>query len=164
MTLALDMDDLRFLRNVVGRYLTGPDVDDAAQEAAMNAYRSADSFRGDSAPRTWLFRVAANAALQLLRRRKRTPAEVAELKDRVDPALSPERSAELRQLAGQALALVRELQGERSARALEMAGLGATMPAIGRRLGVPENTAKTIVFRARECVRLHLGPRPGGEE
>jgi RNA polymerase sigma-70 factor, ECF subfamily len=47
---------------------------DAIQEAFFSAYRNLDRFRGDSF-RSWLTRIALNAATDVLRHRKRRPSE-----------------------------------------------------------------------------------------
>ena len=47
------------------------DADDAVQEALLRAWRSLSSFEGRSSLRTWLFRIATNAALDLAARRAR---------------------------------------------------------------------------------------------
>jgi RNA polymerase sigma-70 factor (ECF subfamily) len=47
---------------------------DAVQEAFFSAYRNLDRFRGDSF-RSWLTRIALNAATDVLRLRKRKPAD-----------------------------------------------------------------------------------------
>jgi RNA polymerase sigma-70 factor (ECF subfamily) len=49
------------------------DAEDLTQEAFMQVFRSIDSFRGDSAFSTWLYRVAVNTVLMKLRRRKSPP-------------------------------------------------------------------------------------------
>lgn len=49
------------------------DAQDAMQAAFVQAFRALPGFRGDSAVRTWLYRIALNEALTLLRRRKRAP-------------------------------------------------------------------------------------------
>src|ERR1700732_5038661 len=49
------------------------DAEDLTQEAFMQVFRSVNSFRGDSAFSTWLYRVARNAVLMKLRRRKSPP-------------------------------------------------------------------------------------------
>ena len=48
-------------------------AEDALQEALINLYLKAGSFRGESEPRTWLFRIAVNAANQVMRGAARTP-------------------------------------------------------------------------------------------
>ena len=49
------------------------DAQDAMQAAFVQAFRALPNFRGDSAVRTWLYRIALNEALTILRRRKRAP-------------------------------------------------------------------------------------------
>jgi RNA polymerase sigma-70 factor, ECF subfamily len=49
------------------------DAEDLTQEAFLQVFRSVNSFRGDSAFSTWLYRVAVNTVLMKLRRRKSPP-------------------------------------------------------------------------------------------
>jgi RNA polymerase sigma-70 factor (ECF subfamily) len=46
------------------------DAEDALQEAFLSAYRNLSKFKGNSAFSTWLYRVAMNAALMRLRKRR----------------------------------------------------------------------------------------------
>jgi len=52
------------------------EAEDHVQEVLLRAWRSRDSFQGQSSPRTWLYRVATNACLDTLRRdaRRAVPA------------------------------------------------------------------------------------------
>ncbi len=65
----------------VCRKLCANDADalDATQEALVSVARRIDRFDGRSAFTTWLYRVATNAALDELRRRRRRPEPVEEL-------------------------------------------------------------------------------------
>ena len=47
------------------------DVEDMVQEVFIKALRGIHRFKGDSAPKTWLYSIARNVALDELRRRKR---------------------------------------------------------------------------------------------
>ncbi|MEN1500944.1 sigma factor, partial [Pseudomonas aeruginosa] len=49
------------------------DVPDVVQEAFIKAYRALDSFRGDSAFYTWLYRIAVNTAKNYLVAQGRRP-------------------------------------------------------------------------------------------
>ncbi|MBI2755218.1 MAG: sigma-70 family RNA polymerase sigma factor [Chloroflexi bacterium] len=52
------------------------DASDATQEAFLHAYRSFAAFQGPpEAFRAWLYRIASNACLDLLRKRRRRPSE-----------------------------------------------------------------------------------------
>ena len=55
------------------------EAEDHVQEVFLRAWRSRDSFQGQSSPRTWLYRVATNACLDTLRRaaRRAVPAPAA---------------------------------------------------------------------------------------
>jgi RNA polymerase sigma-70 factor, ECF subfamily len=50
------------------------DAEDLTQEAFLQVFRSVNSFRGDSAFSTWLYRIAVNTVLMKLRRRKAPPS------------------------------------------------------------------------------------------
>jgi RNA polymerase sigma-70 factor (ECF subfamily) len=65
----------RYLRDVYAatlRILGDPDLaQDAAQDAFVNALRGLDRFRGEASFRTWLLRIAFNAARSVGRRKGR---------------------------------------------------------------------------------------------
>jgi RNA polymerase sigma-70 factor, ECF subfamily len=78
-------DDLAF-ETIVERYQTrvfrlacrltsDTDAPDVLQETFLQVYRHLSSFRGESQFRTWLYRIASNAALMHRRFRTRRPAE-----------------------------------------------------------------------------------------
>ncbi len=49
------------------------DALDAMQDAFLNAFRRLDGFRGEAAFGSWIYRVATNACLMKLRKRRRRP-------------------------------------------------------------------------------------------
>ena len=53
------------------------DAEEAAQDALWMVARKIDTFKGDAAFGSWLYRVAANAAYQKLRRRRTKPKQLA---------------------------------------------------------------------------------------
>src|SRR2546426_1197991 len=50
---------------------SGFEADDAVQETMVRAWRAADSFEGRSSVRSWLYRIATNVCLDMLRGRQR---------------------------------------------------------------------------------------------
>ena len=47
------------------------DADDALQDTLLRAWRALPGFRGQSAPRTWLYRIATNVCLDAIARRRK---------------------------------------------------------------------------------------------
>src|ERR1700730_5059426 len=52
----------------------GFEADDAVQETMLRAWRAADGFEGRSSVRSWLYRIATNICLDMLRGRQRRAA------------------------------------------------------------------------------------------
>ena len=50
---------------------SGFEADDAVQETIVRAWRAIDSFEGRSSVRSWLYRIATNVCLDMLRGRQR---------------------------------------------------------------------------------------------
>lgn len=70
------------------------DAEDAAQEVFVKAFRSLDRFTGASSFSTWLYRIASNQCLDVLRRRSRDKTESLDaLLDRGDSAVLERLSA-----------------------------------------------------------------------
>ena len=68
-SIVLEYSD--FVYNITYRVLNNnADVEEAAREAFLSAYRNFQRFRSESKVRTWLYRIAVNAALMKLRKDK----------------------------------------------------------------------------------------------
>jgi RNA polymerase sigma-70 factor, ECF subfamily len=65
------------------------DAEDVLQETFIKAYRSLPSFEGRSSISTWLYRIAANEALMLVRKRKPETYIVSSDGDSEDEDISP---------------------------------------------------------------------------
>ncbi len=128
--------------------LTHEDAEDAVQEGFLHAFKALDRFLPDQPFGAWLYRIMANASLDLVRRRKVRDAD--ELPDTVPmPFRDPGEADEIRRRLNVALTKLTERAaiGDRAAR-LE----GFTHGEIGDMLGIPEGTARSdFTTRVRHC-------------
>ncbi len=63
------------------------DAEDVLQETFMKAFKALNGFDGRSSLSTWLYRIAANEALMLIRKRKRVTSPLEDEPDEADEAL-----------------------------------------------------------------------------
>ena len=61
------------------------DAEDMVQETLLAAWRSLEGFEGRASVRSWLYRIATNRCLNLLRARSRRPREVPPMSDAPEP-------------------------------------------------------------------------------
>jgi RNA polymerase sigma-70 factor (ECF subfamily) len=132
------------------------DAEDVVQEAFLKAHRQLKHFESRSRFGTWVHRITANCAYDLLRKRARRQEEPeAPLLTSDDP--SPERivfSGEVKlRLKG---AMARLSPSERSAFLLRHHE-GLSIEEIGEVLGVEKSSAKQTIFRAVRKMRAALG-------
>ena len=155
--------------HAVCRRLTGSttDADDAAQEAMISIVRGIDRFDGRAAFSTWAYRIATNAALDELRRRKRRPGLHAVGDDGSAPEPEDPRAGHQLEAVGDRLAIDEAITGLavdfRAAVVLrDVADLDYAEIAVV--LGVPVGTVKSRIARGRSQLAAALGnPMPGGE-
>ena len=142
----------RRVRTVIYRLLDDErDVEETTQDTFVKAWRSLDSFRGDAAPFTWLYRIAVNEALQ--RRRRKQPAMV-EFEEDHSPATESESvTAELQKILIEAIrALPFEHRTALVLRDLE----GLSNEEVADALEITVAAAKSRIHRARMTVRARL--------
>lgn len=137
----------------------GPHVDDAAQDTFLKAFRALPAFdpAGPARVSTWLLTIATRTALDV-RKRKRFPLAQLDAADAVPAGATPESEharGELRAAIARAAA---ELSDDMRAAFVLADVHGFTMGEIAAALGIPENTAKTRVHRARQHMRERLAP------
>jgi len=141
------------LWNVAAR-ITGPqDADDAVQNGMLRAYRSVESFRGDSAVTTWLHRITVNAAIDIARRRPLV-AEAEDLPDQSPGTATADTRMDVRK---QWL----RLSAEHRAALLLVDMMGYPIAEAARIVGVAEGTMKSRAARARAALGRKLA-QPSG--
>lgn len=141
--------------------LNPEDAQDAAQEAFLSAWRGLPRFRGEAEFSTWLYHLASNAAIDQLRRAKRSRGNLSlddeELPfDAVDTSPSPQETAESRELSGavqRAMAALspghRQILALREIRELQYEEIAAI-------LSLDLGTVKSRLSRARAALRKKL--------
>jgi RNA polymerase sigma-70 factor (ECF subfamily) len=148
------------------RIQTGGDADaeDLVQETFVRAYRAIGRFRGDSAFRTWLYRIAVNVIKSHAVRRGRTAIAPAgergdgQTLERLPSAENLEEDVARRELIDRALAtlpedmrvviVLRDVQGLDYREIADVTGL-------------PLGTVESRLFRARQRLRPLLEPLVG---
>jgi len=128
------------------------DALEASQEAFISAFRRAGSFRGEAAFSTWLYRIAANAAHDVMRRRKREyPSEEVPETPADDPAGGVALRVDI------AAALARLPEEYRDAVTLHDLG-GVAYDDIARLTGAKLGTVKSRISRGRRMLAEMLEP------
>ena len=140
-------------------------AEDVAQETFVRAWRGLGRFRGESAFKTWLYRIATNVARTHLDRRGRQArigdrslddeTEPLQAGDVPSPAPDAETSLVRREAIDRALAeLPDELRAALVLRDVE----GLDYKEIAGATGAPIGTVESRIFRARRRLRTLLRP------
>jgi len=135
-----------------GHSLDAQDLDDLSQEVFSKVWSKLGTYRGDAALETWAYPFCVYALMNALRKAKRRPHELAEPSETPaprDPSLSLEEERDLYR------ALDELDEGESRVVALKHFR-DATFDAIGDRLEISPNTAKTRYYRALSRLRSLL--------
>jgi len=152
------------------------DAEEVVQDALWTVVRKIDTFRGESAFGSWLYRIAANAAYQKVRGRRRRPdvplddvlpsfhddgqraASIVDWSPTVD---DPSRQADLRLALTAALdALPEDYRAAVVLRDIEECSIAD----VAEILGLSVANAKSRVHRARLFLRQHLTVSLGDEQ
>ena len=139
------------------------DADDLLQEIFLLAYRKLGSFRGESSLGTWLYRLAMNHCLDVLRSRQ---SRMGQQTDSLDEESASE------PVAAPALGAVSRIDLDRAINRLPHACRAAFLlhdvegfghNEVGAILGISEGTSKSQVHKARLRIRQYMtSARPEG--
>ena len=172
------------LYNAILRMVGDPDdARELTQEAFTRALDRLETFRGESGPYTWLFRIAMNLAISRLRQdqRRRTfsldaagpgngkfresAGQASSLLDRMaaDPSQSPSARMERRERDQHVLAALGRIDAEYRAVLVMRDVEGFDYQQMADVLGLPLGTLKSRLFRARVALRDELAPYMNGQ-
>lgn len=141
------------------------DAMDLAQEAFLNAWRGLKFFKGDSAFSTWVYRLASNACIDHLRRKKRRqdisqPMPVKDEDDSQpdipDDRFQPEQELERQDLRRAVAAGLEQLSDEHRQVLVMREINGLSYQEIADVLDLEPGTVKSRISRARLSLRKIL--------
>ena len=145
------------------------DAEDVVQETFLRAYRQLHRFDGRASFGTWLHRIAANHALDLMRARKiREPHRPGADGEELDPLATlpgsepgPDRLAMSGQVQRKLAEALDQLSADERTAFVLRHFESMSSEDIGRALGVNPVTARQAVFRAVRKLRQELEPLMG---
>jgi RNA polymerase sigma-70 factor (ECF subfamily) len=161
----------RLYRIARGIVRNDSDAEDVVQEAYVKAFMHLADFRGEASLATWLSRITINEALGRLRR-KRTRKEVAQIDDQRTqaeiipfPQMTTQEDPEKTMAQRQILQLVEQATDNlpENFRLVSITRVieGMNVEETAEILGIPPETVKTRLHRARKLVREQLDKQIG---
>lgn len=150
----------RLAVSILGREFV-PEAEDVTQEVFLKVHHALESFRGEAEFSSWIYRITFNHALNLKARgRFRVPHEdETVLQDVASSQLGPDRQAETAQRDRVLAECVDTLPEVYQSTLRLYYWLDASVAEVAELLGVPENTAKSYLHRARQLLQGMLKQR-----
>jgi RNA polymerase sigma-70 factor (ECF subfamily) len=146
------------------------DAEDVVQETFLRAYRQLDKYEARSSFATWLYRIASNYSLDLIRMRKRheekrergSKAEERDILQTIPVnAPGPDRIAHSNQVQARVNEALDELSDQERTAFVLRHFEGLSIDEIGETLGTGTNATKHSIFRAVQKLRRSLEPLVG---
>jgi RNA polymerase sigma-70 factor (ECF subfamily) len=148
------------------------EAEDVSQEVFIKIYRSLGSFRRDAKMSSWIYQIAVNSAIDLLRKRKAKPSVTLEDFDRVElqdaprgaatAAVDPESSAAAALLQGHIDEALHTLTPRERAVFTMRHYNEFQIDEIADVLEISSGTVKSLLFRALQKLRRELAFYRGG--
>jgi len=135
----------------------GTHIEDLAQEVFLRAYRALPRFEPSGPARlsTWLLTIARSVILDARKRRRLRVVPLQDSMEATDPN-TPETERRRREIARAFERAAAQLSSEQRDVFVLAQFHGQSMAEIAAVLGIPENTVRTRLFRARERLRTLL--------
>jgi RNA polymerase sigma-70 factor (ECF subfamily) len=142
------------------------DAEDVVQETFLKAYRQIDRYEARSSFSTWLYCIASNCSLDLIRKRKTREAKRVRGQDPDQDVLvsisaatpGPERELYSSQISQSVNAALGELSAQERTAFVLRHFEGLSIEEIGRALGTGTSATKHSIFRAVQKLRRSLEP------
>lgn len=135
-------------------------AEDISQEVFLRVYRNLHSFKGDSKLSTWIYRIAYNTTIEMLRKRKEGFSYEALVEDGwqvEDGGLSPEQEAERNEQAELLGKLISQLPGKYRHVIVLFYLQDKSYEQVAQTTGYPLGTVKTYLHRAKkEMLKAYL--------
>jgi RNA polymerase sigma-70 factor, ECF subfamily len=146
--------------------LNEEDAEDVVQETFLKAYRQIDRYEARASFSTWLYRIASNCALDLIRKRKTRERNRERGPDPGQDVLAsipastpgPDRELHSSQISVSVHAALDELSGQERAAFILRHFEGLSIEEIGVALGTGASATKHSIFRAVQKLRRSLEP------
>lgn len=132
------------------------DAEDAVQEAFLKIFRNVDSFKGDAAFSTWVFRILVNSCRDIQRRSRRRRAEVRDSDSSDEMNALPEPTAADHPLRISLEQSLRKLDARSRTVFLLYEVEGFKHREIAEVLNIPEGTSKNLLFHAKRELQVLL--------
>ena len=129
--------------------------EDLASETFLEVVRSIGSFRGASDIKTWLFSIARHRWFRYLRKQKREP-QTEILTEFLENPGKPTEQVVLDRAMAQRIRELLDREPERTRRIVNLRLEGMSFYEIGKAVGISENSARVIDFRAKARIRTTL--------
>ena len=150
----------RLVLSILGQEFAG-DAEEVTQEVFLRAHRGITSFRGDARFGSWLYRIAFNQALNLKARVRYRAPHVSEtvLADQISSHEGPFTQLETDRRNRALAECVSELPEVYQSAVRLHYWMGSSVSEIATLIGVPENTVKSYLHRARRLLHVMLVQR-----
>jgi RNA polymerase sigma-70 factor, ECF subfamily len=142
------------------------DAEEVVQETFLRAYRQLSRFDARASFGTWVYRIASNFSLDLIRARKRHDDRCDSGEDGAEALPSstagPERLAYASEVRERVSAAMEELTPQERTAFVLRHFEGLSIEEIGVALGTADSATKNSIFRAVQKLRRALEPVAGG--
>jgi RNA polymerase sigma-70 factor, ECF subfamily len=131
-------------------------IDDIVQETYLRAYRSLikNSFRGESSMGTWLYAIARNESLRMMKKLNMEELKIKKKARKMDDIIS-EKQAERDDINIKRIDLKRTIDGlpEKYKGVMELVSLGFSEKQIADELSLKKGTVKSRIFRGKSLLQ-----------